>query len=83
MSKIHQWVAALILAEGIIMGVFAYVLFLKKSARLAGCRKTRGEVVEVKKRNGGEGGPTLHPVIRYTASNGESVTFESKFGRSS
>ena len=79
---INQIVAAFMLVEGSVFGVWAYVMFRKKSAKLALCQRTRGEVIEVKEHGGGEGGPTRHPVIRYTAINGETVTFESKYGSS-
>jgi hypothetical protein len=77
---INQIVAAFMLVEGSVFGVLAYVMIRKKSAKLALCQRTRGEVIEVKEHGGGEGGPTRHPVIRYTAINGETVTFESKYG---
>lgn len=81
---INQIVAGFMLVEGIVFGVLAYVMFRKKSAKLALCQRTWGEVIEVKEHHGGggEGGPTKHPVIRYTALSGEVVTFESKFGSS-
>ena len=79
---IHQVVAAFMLGEGIVFSVIAYAMFRKKKAKLALCQRTVGEVIEVKEHHGGEGDPTKHPVIRYTAVNGETVTFESKFGSS-
>jgi hypothetical protein len=80
-TVIMQTVAALMLAEGIFFGLLAYVLFRKKSTRLALCHRAWGEVIGVNEHSGGEG-PTKHPVIRYKAMSGEEVTFESKFGRS-
>jgi hypothetical protein len=76
---INQIIAGFMLAEGIAFGVLAYVKFRKKSLKLARCRKTWGDVIDVKEHSGGEG-PTKHPVIRYKAASGEDVTFESKFG---
>lgn len=69
------------LVEGIAVGVLAYIMFRKKSAKLALCQRTWGEVIEFKESSGGEIA-TMHPVIRYTAINGETVIFESKFGSS-
>ncbi len=77
----NQIVAAFMLGEGIIFGIIAYALFRKKSAKLALCHRTWGEVIDVKEHTGSEG-PTRHPVIRYKAATGEDVTFESKFGSS-
>jgi|SRR5437879_868 len=79
---IHQVVAAFMLGEGIVFRVIAYAMFRKKKAKLALCQRTVGEVIEVKEHHAGEGDPTKHPVIRYTAVNGETVTFESKFDSS-
>jgi hypothetical protein len=81
LRMIMQIVAALMLCEGIFFGLLAYVMFRKKSARLALCNRTWGEVIGVNEHSGGEA-PTKHPVIRYKAMGGEDVTFESKFGRS-
>jgi hypothetical protein len=78
---INQIVAGSMLAEGIVFGVWAYVMFRKKRARLARCQRTWGDVIAVKEHSGGEG-PTRHPVIRYQTATGEEVTFESKFGSS-
>jgi len=78
---IHQIVAAIMLGEGIVSGLIAYVMFRKQSAKLALCHRTWGEVIDVKEHSGGEA-PTRHPVIRYKATGGEDVTFESKFGSS-
>jgi hypothetical protein len=77
---INQIVAAFMLGEGTVFGVLAYVMFWKKSAKLALCHRTWGDVIDVKEHSGCEGGPTRHPVIRYKAMNGEEVTFESRFG---
>jgi hypothetical protein len=77
----NQIVAGFMLAEGIVFGVSAYVLFRKRSAKLARCQRTWGDVIEVKEHRGGEG-PTRHPVIRYKNAAGADVTFESKFGSS-
>jgi hypothetical protein len=78
---INKLVAGLTLAEGITFGVLAYVKFSAKSRKLARCQRTWGDVIDVKEQRGGEE-PTKHPVIRYKATNGEVVTYESKFGRS-
>ncbi len=69
------------LGEGIVFGLWAYVLFRKKRAKLAICHRTWGDVIDVKEHSGGEGA-TRHPVIRYKTMNGEEATFESKFGSS-
>ena len=81
---IYQVVTAFMMVEGILFGIIAYVMFRRKSAKLAFCQKAWGEVIEVREhpRGGGDGGPIKHPVIRFVARNGETVTFESKFGRS-
>ena len=78
---INQIFAGFMLAEGTVFGVLAYVMFRKKSAKLARCQRTWGDVIDVKEHSGGEG-PTRHPVIRYKTATGEDVTFESKFGSS-
>lgn len=77
----NQLVAGLLLAEGVGAGILAGIMFLRKRAKLARFRRTRGEVVEVREHPSSEGGPTRHPVIRYTTASGQAVTFESKFGR--
>ena len=79
---IYEWIAASMLVEAIVFGVLAYVMFRKKRAKLALCQRTWGNVIEVKEREGGEGGTTRHPVIRYRNARGEEATFESKFGSS-
>jgi hypothetical protein len=78
---INQIVAGFMLAEGIVFGVLAYVMFRKKSAKLDRCQRMWGDVIEVKEHSGSEG-PTRHPVIRYKTATGEDATFESKFGSS-
>ena len=57
--QFNQIVPGLTLAEGIVLGVLAYVLFRKKSAKLAHCQRAWGDVVEVKEYKGSEG-PTRH-----------------------
>lgn len=74
----HQIVMGVMLGEAVVFGVLAFVMFQKKSAKMALCKKTWGEVVEVI--TGSEGGQ--FPVVRYTAMNGEVVTFKSKSGSS-
>ena len=78
---INQIVAGLLLAEGVASGIIAYVLFRKKSAKLARCQRTLGDVVEVKEHSGSEG-TTRHPVIRYVTATGKEAAFESKYGSS-
>jgi hypothetical protein len=78
---INQVVAGSTLAEGIVLGVASYVLFRRKSAKLARCQRTWGDVLEVKERQGSEA-PTRHPVIRYKNATGQEVTFESEYGGS-
>ena len=79
----NQIIAAFTLISGIAFGVFAWVVFQRKKAKLALCQRTVGEVIEVREHHrGGEGGPTKHPIIRYQAGNGETLTFESVFGSS-
>jgi hypothetical protein len=75
--------ASFLLAEGLVVGVVAYVVFRRKSEWLALCQRTSGEVIEMKQKLGeGDTSGTIHPVIRYFAPNGEVLTFESKFGSS-
>jgi hypothetical protein len=72
-----QIVAGVMLADGIVFGVLAYVTFRKKSAKLARCQRAWGDVIEVKEHQG-SGGSTRHPVIQYKTAAGEDFTFESK-----
>jgi hypothetical protein len=79
---LNQVVAAVELAQGLIFGVLAYVVFQKKRAKLALCDKTQGEVVAVNEKAGSEA-TTYHPVIKYRAMSGQEITFESAYGSSS
>ena len=78
---INQVVAGSTLVEGIVFGIASYVLFRKKSTKLAHCQRTWGDVLEVKEHQGSET-PTRHPIIRYKSITGQEVTFESKYGSS-
>jgi hypothetical protein len=78
---INHVVGTLVVGEGLVCGVAAYVLFRKKRAKLAVCQRTRGEVLAVNERRGGDG-TTRHPIIRYRTLTGEERTFESRFGSS-
>lgn len=78
---INQLAAGLMVVQGVVLGVVAYVFFRKRSAKLAACRRMWGDVIDVREHSGGEG-PTKHPVIRYKTERGEEVTFESRFGSS-
>ena len=76
-------VASAVLCEAAVVGVIAYVVYLRKRKKLARCYQAKGEVVDIKQHDGdGEGGPTIHPVIRFRAQTGQDVVFESKYGRS-
>ena len=79
--KISLLAAGVTLLDAIIFGVLAYVMYRKKCAKLAGSQRTWGDVIEVKNR-AGRNGTTRHPVIRFTAMDGQTVTFESNFGSS-
>jgi len=79
---IRELVASASMAGGAILGVIAYTSYTRKKAKLANSYQTVGEVIDIKQHPGGEDGPTNHPVIRFTAQNGEEVVFESKFGAS-
>lgn len=69
------------LVEAVVTAVVALVLYRRKHAALARCRRTWGDVIEVKERPGRQG-MTRHPVIRYSSTPGTPLTFESRFGRS-
>ena len=76
-------VALAVLSEGVVVGLIAYVVYRRKREKLARCFKTKGVVVDIKQHGGGgEGGPTIHPVIRFRAEAGQDVLFESKYGSS-
>lgn len=74
---IHLLLPALLLAEGIAVGIAAYIMFLKKQQKLALYQRTRGDVIEIKESESGK-----HPVVRFQTTNGEVVIFESPFGNS-
>lgn len=78
---LNQTVAAIELAQGVVFGILAFALFQKKRSKLALCHRTQGEVIAVKEKAGSEAA-TYHPVIKYRASNGEQITFESNYGSS-
>ncbi len=67
--------------EGLVFAVVTYVIYRKKSAKLARWIRAWGEVVEVKERRDSEG-MTRHPVVRFKTLAGDDATFESKFGSS-
>lgn len=71
-----------VLAEGLILGIVAYVLYARKKTKLSHCLQTQGVVIDLKQHGSDESGPTIHPVIIFRAQNGADVTFESKFGSS-
>jgi hypothetical protein len=79
---ISTLIVGFVLAEGLILGIVAYVLYVRKKSKLSHCIQTQGIVVDLKQHNNDEGGPTIHPVIMFRAQNGADVTFESKFGSS-
>lgn len=81
MLDLNHIIPGLLLLEGVPAGVLAFVLYRNKSAKLERCERLWGEVVEVKEKRA-DGGTTRHPIVRFKASNGEEVTFESSFGSS-
>ncbi len=72
---IHLLIPALLLAEGIMAGIVAYIVFLKKRQKLALYQRTRGDIIEIKESESGK-----HPVVRFQPPSGTVVVFESAFG---
>lgn len=81
-SVLVKLFTAFVAAEGIVTGSIAYVLFLKKKSKLESCRKTLGEIIDIKQRHGSDGEMIRHLIIKYKDSNGKDIIFESKFGHS-